>query len=94
MWRRNQAGTLIELGRLDEAAAAIEQARALEPEAPRLAQLAAQLAAARERRDRRGMKFPGYKTAPVETGWRACAATSFVTTSLETHTRSSADKPR
>ena len=47
MWRRNQAGTLIELGRLDEAAAAIEQARRLEPDAPRLAQLAAELAAAR-----------------------------------------------
>jgi hypothetical protein len=26
--------------------------------------------------DRRGMKFPGYKTAPVETGWRVAAATS------------------
>jgi hypothetical protein len=26
--------------------------------------------------DRRGMKFPGYKTAPVETGWRVAAAPS------------------
>ncbi|MEI2692035.1 MAG: hypothetical protein V9H69_20940 [Anaerolineae bacterium] len=26
--------------------------------------------------DRRGMKCPGYKAAPVETGWRVCAATS------------------
>ena len=40
------------------------------------------------------VKFPGYKTAPVETGWRVRAATSPVTTSLETHTRASADKPR
>ena len=48
MWRRNQAGTLIELGRLDEAAAAIAAARGLEPDAPRLAQLEARLAAARE----------------------------------------------
>jgi hypothetical protein len=48
MWRRNQAGALIALGRLEEAAAAIEQARALEPDASRLAQLEAQLAAARE----------------------------------------------
>jgi hypothetical protein len=48
MWRRNQASALIDLGRLDEAAAAIDQARRLEPDAPRLAQLEAQLAAARE----------------------------------------------
>jgi tetratricopeptide (TPR) repeat protein len=48
MWRRNQAGTLIDLGRLDEAAAAMARARALEPDAPRLAQLEGQLAAARE----------------------------------------------
>ena len=47
MWRRNQAGMLIELRRLDDAAAAIEAARNLEPDAPRLAQLEAQLAAAR-----------------------------------------------
>jgi hypothetical protein len=47
MWRRNQTGTLIELGRLDEAAAALALARNLEPDAPRLAQLDADLAAAR-----------------------------------------------
>ncbi|MCZ7569273.1 MAG: NB-ARC domain-containing protein [Ardenticatenaceae bacterium] len=45
MWRRNRAGTLIELGRLDEAE--IARARELEPEAPRLAQLEAELAQAR-----------------------------------------------
>ncbi|MCL6511131.1 MAG: tetratricopeptide repeat protein [Anaerolineae bacterium] len=47
MWHRNRAGTLIELGRLDEAAAAIETARRLEPDAPRLRELDEQLAAAR-----------------------------------------------
>jgi len=46
MWRRNQTATLIELGRLDEAAAALAVARTLEPDAPRLAQLDADLAAA------------------------------------------------
>jgi hypothetical protein len=30
----------------------------------------------RHRRDRRGMKFPGYKTTPVETGWCVAAAIS------------------
>ena len=48
MWHRNRAGTLIELGELDEAAAAIARARELEPDAPRLAELDAQLAQARE----------------------------------------------
>ena len=48
MWHRNRAGTLIDLGRLREAAAAIERARALEPEAPRLAELEAALARAQE----------------------------------------------
>jgi tetratricopeptide (TPR) repeat protein len=47
MRHRNRAGTLIELGRLDQAEAAIAQARALEPEAPRLAELDAELAIAR-----------------------------------------------
>jgi tetratricopeptide (TPR) repeat protein len=47
MWHRNRAGVLIELGRLDEAAAAIETARRLEPDAPRLKELDEQLAAAR-----------------------------------------------
>jgi hypothetical protein len=47
MWHRNRAGTLIELERLDQAEAAIAQARALDPEAPRLAELDAQLAKAR-----------------------------------------------
>jgi tetratricopeptide (TPR) repeat protein len=47
MWHRNRAGILIELGRLDQAEAAIAQARALEPEAPRLAELDAELAIAR-----------------------------------------------
>jgi len=47
MGRRNQASVLIDLGRLDEAAAAIAQARALEPDAPRLAQLQADLDQAR-----------------------------------------------
>jgi tetratricopeptide (TPR) repeat protein len=46
MWHRNRAGMLIELGRLDEARAAIDHARSLEPDAPRLAQLEEQLAAA------------------------------------------------
>jgi tetratricopeptide (TPR) repeat protein len=43
MWRRNRTGTLIDLGRLDEAAAELERARALEPEAARLAELEQQL---------------------------------------------------
>ncbi|BCX03262.1 MAG: hypothetical protein KatS3mg053_1200 [Candidatus Roseilinea sp.] len=47
MWHRNRAGALIELGRLDEAEAAIARARELEPDAPRLTELDAQLAAAR-----------------------------------------------
>jgi tetratricopeptide (TPR) repeat protein len=46
MWRRNQTGMLIELGRLDAARAALAAARALEPDAPRLAELEADLAAA------------------------------------------------
>jgi tetratricopeptide (TPR) repeat protein len=46
MWRRNQTGTLIELGRLDEARAALAIARTLEPDAPRLPDLEADLAAA------------------------------------------------
>ena len=46
MWQRNRAGTLIELGRLDEAAAAIATARQLEPEAARLNELDAELAQA------------------------------------------------
>lgn len=48
MWRRNQAGTLIDLGRLDAAGAALDQARALQPDAPRLADLQAALAKAQE----------------------------------------------
>jgi len=48
MWHRNRAGTLIELDRLDAAAAAIEWARVLEPRAPRLAELEATLTQARE----------------------------------------------
>jgi tetratricopeptide (TPR) repeat protein len=47
MWHRNRAGTLIELGRLDEAAGAIETAHGLEPDAPRLPELDAALAKAR-----------------------------------------------
>ncbi len=47
MWHRNRAGTLIELKRLDEAATAIETARRLEPDAPRLKELDEQLAKAR-----------------------------------------------
>ena len=46
MWQRNRAGTLIELGRLDEARMAIDQARTLEPDAPRLAVLEAEWTAA------------------------------------------------
>jgi hypothetical protein len=42
MWQRNRAITLIELGRLAEARTAIDQARALEPDAPRLADLEAE----------------------------------------------------
>ncbi len=47
MWRRNRTGTLIDLGQLDEAAEELERARALEPGAPRLADLAAVLERAR-----------------------------------------------
>jgi len=46
MWHRNRAGTLIELGRLDEARQAIARARELEPAAPRLVELEAELAQA------------------------------------------------
>ncbi len=46
MWHQNCAVLLIELGELDEAAAAIARARELEPNAPRLAELDAQLAQA------------------------------------------------
>lgn len=51
MVHRNRAGTLIDLGRLDAARAALDQARLLEPDAPRLAQLEEQLAAAQEGSD-------------------------------------------
>ncbi len=47
MWRRNRTGTLIELRRLDEAAEELARARTLEPDAARLTELEAQLAAAR-----------------------------------------------
>ena len=47
MWQRNRADALIDLGRLDDAAAAIAHARALEPDAPRLAELDAALRQAR-----------------------------------------------
>ncbi len=47
MWRHNRTGTLIDLGQLDEAAEELERARALEPEAPRLAELTAALEQAR-----------------------------------------------
>ena len=43
MWHRNRAGTLMTMGRLDEAATAIERARTLEPEAARLQELEAEL---------------------------------------------------
>ena len=46
MWHRNRAGTLIELSRLDEARQAIARARELEPAAPRLVELEAELAQA------------------------------------------------
>ncbi len=47
MWHRNRAGMLIELRRLDAATEAIAQARALEPNVPRLGELEAELAHAR-----------------------------------------------
>jgi tetratricopeptide (TPR) repeat protein len=47
MWRRNRAGTLIDLGRLGEAETEIAAARALEPDAPRLVELDGQLEQAR-----------------------------------------------
>lgn len=50
VWQRNRASMLIALGRLDEAGQAIGAARNLEPDAPRLAELEAELAAAREAR--------------------------------------------
>jgi tetratricopeptide (TPR) repeat protein len=46
MWQRNRASTLIDLGRLEEAREALARARELEPAAPRLADLEAQLAQA------------------------------------------------
>jgi tetratricopeptide (TPR) repeat protein len=49
MWQRNRAGALVELGRLGRAQAANERARALEPEAARLPELEAKLAAALEK---------------------------------------------
>jgi tetratricopeptide (TPR) repeat protein len=48
MWYRNKAGVLIDMGNLNEAEAAIKRARVLEPDAPRLAELEAALARARE----------------------------------------------
>jgi tetratricopeptide (TPR) repeat protein len=50
MWRRNYANTLIALGRLDEAAAQLDAAEALEPDAPYLALRRAELAKARGER--------------------------------------------
>ncbi len=47
VWQRNRAGMLIALGCLDEATQSITAARKLEPDAPRLAELEAELAAAR-----------------------------------------------
>ncbi|MCB0078888.1 MAG: hypothetical protein KDD73_15865, partial [Anaerolineales bacterium] len=47
MWRRNRTATLIELQRLDAAEAELARARALEPDAARLEELATELAAAR-----------------------------------------------
>ena len=43
MWRRNRVGTLIDLGRRAEAAEELARARALEPDAARLAELEARL---------------------------------------------------
>ncbi|GIW01384.1 MAG: hypothetical protein KatS3mg058_2787 [Roseiflexus sp.] len=43
MWRRNRVGSLIDLGRHDEAAEELARARALEPDAARLAELEARL---------------------------------------------------
>ena len=43
MWRRNRVGTLIDLGRRAEAAEELARARALEPDATRLAELEARL---------------------------------------------------
>lgn len=51
MWRRGCAATLIDLGRLSEAAEELEQARALEPDAPRLVELVAALEQARNPAD-------------------------------------------
>jgi tetratricopeptide (TPR) repeat protein len=51
MWRRNRAGMLIELKRLDEAAAEIETARRMEPDAPRLKELDEELTKARAEAD-------------------------------------------
>jgi tetratricopeptide (TPR) repeat protein len=47
MWQRNRAGTLIDLGRLDEADQALATARAMEPGAARLKELEDQLAQVR-----------------------------------------------
>ncbi len=49
MSRRNRASALIELGRGEEAAAELELARRLEPDAPRLAEVARELAQLAER---------------------------------------------
>lgn len=48
MWHRNRAGMLIEWGRLEEARAAIDRARELEPKAERLQQLEEEWKAASE----------------------------------------------
>ncbi len=47
VWQRNRASMLIALGYLDEAMQSITAARTLEPDAPRLIELEAELAAAR-----------------------------------------------
>lgn len=51
VWQRNRAGMLIALGCLDEAMQSITAARTLEPDAPRLTELEAELAEARGARD-------------------------------------------
>jgi tetratricopeptide (TPR) repeat protein len=51
MWRRNYADSLIKLGRLDEAAAQLDTAKQLQPDAPYLALHWAELAKARGDRD-------------------------------------------
>ncbi len=78
MLRRNYANTLIHLQSLDEAAAQLDAAEALEPDAPYLALRRAELAKARDERDEAARwarealrRQPGWDEAEALQRWAA-----------------------